>query len=189
VNIKIVVSSLGNIKILAVNKAAEKIFAPSKNHTSHKINVIGTDASSLIDEQPEGLEAGFTGAENRLLCALGREPDADYWVAIENCIHKIVCGDEIVWLDIACIMVCDKKGNISRATSVGIQFPTELVEEARKLGFDKYNVGYLIAKRFNCDPKNPQSYLTDFLLGRSTTLEDAVVAGFGQLFRSTRNTK
>jgi non-canonical (house-cleaning) NTP pyrophosphatase len=136
---------------------------------------------SGVWEQPVGFYMDSTGAANRIRCGQELEPDAHYWVGIENMIGSVALRGSTKWFDMACVIVRHKSGLESISISTGIEFPEAVVREAEKIGFDTTTVGSLIAKHYGCDGKNPHLFLTSFLLGRVEILEQAVTAALGQL--------
>lgn len=79
----------------------------------------------------------------------------------------------------------EKGGKQYSASSAGVPFPKEFVDQAKKAGFDKKTVGSFLAKAYNCNGTDPHLYLTNNLVSRVTMLEQALMVAFGQAKRGS----
>lgn len=165
-------------KCKAVKEAAGIVFPSDQGHA-----VRGMKAASGINEQPVGHEETLQGAVNRLadLVRILGSTKYDLAVALEGGIFSVKSNGVDEWYDCGWVVAQDAAGRRAQAHCAGLQFPTADVEEARRLGFDRYTVGSVIAKRAGADGTDPQSYLSAGLITRADVLRQACVAALGQM--------
>ena len=175
--IKILLASTSQHKLSAVQKAFEKIYP------QEKIKIKTVKAASNINEQPVGYSEIFQGAANRIKNAKSatQKESLDFIVGIENGIIPVKTAQGKRWFDVAGVIIENKEGQQSLALSAGVEFPSDLVEKARKMGFTTTTVGSLIAKEAGGDATDPHHLLTKGLVTRSFLLEEAIKIALGQL--------
>lgn len=162
--IHVYVSSESAIQLEANGQAFGNFFAEAKFH------IEGRQCSSDMNELPFGLIETMEAANNRLqkLISMITEPaENSYFVAIQEGANEKGEGIGIVLL-----MGPDQEVHMEQMEK--IQYPDEDFQEARRLGFDKYMVGTVMAKRLN-DPGvgfDPHFYLTG--KHRKQYLEDPI---------------
>lgn len=125
-------------------------------------------ARSGVPEQPEEDEV-LLGARNRASLARTIYPDA-YVIAVENGLRKR--GAETI--DIAVIAVITPDGTEVITESAPVIFPTHIVEEARRRGFDKVTAGKVLSERYGSTYGDPQSYLTGGKTNRAKMIAEAI---------------
>jgi non-canonical (house-cleaning) NTP pyrophosphatase len=148
---KIIVSSTASQKIDAANLAFQNSL-PNKI-----IEVAGEKSISGINEQPNGRKEIILGCENRLSHTM-MNPGADIYVSMESGIE--LRGKK--WHDLAYIILyfSNNRQAFSGFTD-SVVFPTDCVEEAMRLGFDKHTVGSVMAtKRPDINKQDPHLSLT-----------------------------
>lgn len=168
-------------RVLVASKAAAKLEAAKIALGASEVT--GMSASSLIADQPLGMEMAMLGAANRLrfICADGNGSEGyDYAVAIENGIVRLQDngagelshGER--WLDLAVVAVRDlKTGTTTFASSTGLEFPPHFVGEWAE-GGQEGTVGDVIAEQTGCDKQDPHAHLTRNAFSRSALLVDAL---------------
>lgn len=174
---KVVIPSGGNEKLNATRDAFFKAGFDPKLVEFQQVKV----PSSGIDEQPVKIEMGLIGASNRIKSGMAAVPDADYWIGLENTIVKVNYDGVDHWFDVGCVIVRRKDGKQAIAITAGIEFPAEMVEIAKQMGFETTTAGSVIAEAFKCNPKDPHTFLTDGLVGRVEMLTMAILAALGEL--------
>lgn len=167
--IKIIVGSTSNIKVGA-QVGASLILGLD-------FEIVAIDTESGVNAQPEGLIETHTGALNRATLAAKFAKKSDdthcnlYAVGIENGIECLQC----IWYDFACVVIIDPKGNMHHAISDYVRFPTDMVEEARKLGFTHHTVGSVLHTRRGYNPYDPHVGLTNGKRSRQRILEEVLI--------------
>ena len=132
--IRIAVASNSAIKLDAVRDAIASLMI--------KAEIIGLKTASGVPEQPTDKET-LQGARNRIQHAKALDPRAQLYIAIENGIF-----DEAGrYFDKAVVICLTSAGQEFIATSAGVEFPADCVEEARRIGFDKMTASKIIAQR------------------------------------------
>jgi non-canonical (house-cleaning) NTP pyrophosphatase len=181
---KVVLASQSKLKKEVVQKFFNEHLPPTVKREFHFIA-----APSNINEQPIGYAETIKGAQNRLNNAKkDYKGDYDYFVSIENGIIPITTdNNEEIWLDVGWVLLEEKGGKQYSASSAGVPFPNEFVNQAKKAGFDKNTVGSFLAKAYNCNGTDPHLYLTNHLISRVTMLEQALLIAFGQATRGGSN--
>lgn len=187
---EVLVATGSEIKINAVKAAFEQAFPGEEIHAR---GIQGADSN--IDEQPVGRRTK-RGAKNRLKnarAALQKEreiaqaegqpvpPLPDYYVSIENGIFPEGRGNGRRYVDRAVVIVQERGAHRRFATSAGVEFPTEYVEEARAAlpngeGFKTTTVGSVIARRLGGDKQDPHATLTHGQVTRTGLLIQTTVA-------------
>ena len=175
--LKVVIASGGDEKYAASRDAFFRAFPNAQ------IEFVIVSAPSGIDEQPTGTEVTLTGAFNGIKFAMTKIPDADFWVGIENEIVPFIYDENEHWFDVGCVIVHRKDGKEGISISTGVEFPAEMVKLAKEIGFNTTTVGSIIAQLYNCNPKDPQFFLTGGLVSRIEMLKMAVLTALGELFR------
>ena len=173
-------ASLGP-RVLVASKAAAKLEAARIALGASEVT--GMSASSLIADQPIGIEVTMLGAANRLrhICAEGNGSEGyDFAVAIENGIVRLQDngagefshGER--WLDLAIVAVRDlKTGTTTFASSAGLEVPPHFVGEWAENG-EEGAVGDVIAEQTGCDKQDPHAHLTRKAFPRSALLVGAL---------------
>lgn len=170
----VVVASESGIKIDAV-KAALKILFPTR-----EFEVVGVKAQSEVDEQPED-EITNEGKRNRLKNAEANyrkiEPDKEaIFVSMESGIFNEGSETEPIWVDRAKTYLKLTNGHKYTATSAGVIFPSEAVDETRVkvsskgVGFAVHTVGETLTSHGIENKQNPQKELTNDAFPREIQL-------------------
>ncbi len=174
--INVGVTSENTDKLKPTHSAFDKLF-------DDMIAVFGFKCQSFVNEQPENDEETTRGAKNRLEHFINTQsvPKYDYIVSYESGIRHVSEIDQ--WFDFVWVIVHDcKTGKRSYAFGQGIQFPTKYVLEAKRLGFEKYTVGSIIANNnIGVNASDPHSYLTGGRVKRADLLEQALLVALSQL--------
>ncbi len=146
---------------------------------------------SIVPEQPWGLRETTRGADHRASEAERLFPrslrseiegDEEIFIGAENGVWETVHNvepDLCRYVDAAVVSV-RYDGQIYRANSEGITFPTRYVREAMESPKD-ITVGSVIAKRLGGDPANPHKTLTHGILDRSDILARTVFTALVQI--------
>ncbi|HVW66297.1 MAG TPA: inosine/xanthosine triphosphatase [Candidatus Peribacteraceae bacterium] len=173
---RVFVASTSKHKIAGAKQACDEIFPG--NH-----DIEGRKASSDINEQPVGHEETLQGALNRIknLKTVIGDTRFDLLIAFEGGMFQVNANGEEKWVDMGWTVAEDATGRQAYSMGTGVEYPTEDVHIARELGFDKYTVGSVMAKRAGIDGTDPQEYLTGNLLRRRDVLAQATTAAVGQL--------
>jgi len=162
-------------------QAVERIFSSISQGASPIL--VSINAHSGINEQPVGLDETLKGACNRLTAARKAHPNSEFAVGIENGIVKTVHEAQVHWIDFAWVAIDHISGRRAIASSTGVEFPLDLVQEAERRGFNKVTVGSLIAEKYRCDSSDPHSFLTNQSVSRVDMLVQAGETALGQLLR------
>ena len=173
---KIVVGTTSSHKLQAVSFACENV-------NIDDADISGVKTSSGVNEQPVGLEETFRGAFNRADSAKKADGSKDaIYIGIESGIISIGAFPYLSFIDLAVIVVLfgDSQRFIT-ATSSGISFPMEYVDEAQSRGFRTTTVGSVIAEKTGCDGTDPHWYLTQGVVSRMVTLIQALSIALSQL--------
>lgn len=123
---KIAVGSQNPTKIEATKLAFEALWPEDS------WEVVGTDVSSGVSDQPMSDQESITGATNRAKAAL-EIAEADYGVGLEGGLQCI----EEHWFDCGWIVVINKKSEIGIGSSARVIVPQkmmELIESGLELG-------------------------------------------------------
>lgn len=177
---RIAVTSENKLKLRAVREAA--LICGYED-----VSVKGYSSDSMVGEQPIG-DQTKKGAENRIgsiLATVGSESELpELIVSIENGIFF----EEGEWHDKSVVVFLylneDSKPSLVSKFSESVVFPTEFVEEARSIGFDKITVGQVMADANHIrDPKDPHVDLC----GR--TREDIITSAVVLAFHEVGTTK
>lgn len=171
--LKIVVASLAPVKLRAVSQAFDRLAVEGSIIGDEGVEVVGVAADSRVAAQPFGMSEAHTGAANRLGAAMLAQPDADYWVSIENAV-QLLPGK--VSFDQAAVLVQRGDGASAFAASAGVEVPTDLAQTARRT---KRTVGELLQERTGCDKQDPHIELTAGLVSRADLLAEAVYVAVG----------
>ena len=147
---KIVVASTARPKLQAVDLAFSIL--KGKN-----IEAVGCKAPSSVNEQPVGRQEIELGCNNRLREAM-KAHKADIFVSMENG----VIFEKGEWRDLAfIIMYFPKSRQEFSGYSDHVVFPTNCVNQARKLGFDKHIVADALIQIYpTIDLGDPHLFLT-----------------------------
>jgi non-canonical (house-cleaning) NTP pyrophosphatase len=134
---KIIVSSTATQKIKAVEIAFQNMLSEKTRE------VVGYKSASGVNKQPVGRTEIVLGCENRLTDTMENQ-QGDIFISIESGIE--FRGKN--WYDFAYIIMhfSGYRSHYGIFTDTVI-FPTEYVEEAMRLGFDKHTVGSVMANR------------------------------------------
>jgi len=101
--IKVVVASKSPQKIAAVKQAFEELFYCSSVEDDW-VEIVSCKSTSLVPEQPVGLDVAVAGAKNRIQSVpADLLADADYVVAIENFIQP--SSTDLFWNDKGLVLV------------------------------------------------------------------------------------
>ncbi len=172
-DISVVVGSMSQQKLAAVREACRRL-------GFSKIEVIGCQTVSGVNEQPVDMAETLTGAFNRVQQARAAEPKRLIWLGIESGIFRAPHLE--VSIDLAVIAIMRPDGRCSFATSTGLGFPEVYVSKAEAQGFATTTVGSVIAQDMKCDSANPHAALTGGRLNRSDTLVHGIMAAFQLAF-------
>lgn len=163
---KIGVTSQNKLKVDAVKEVFSSVYTNSE--------VIGYKTDSKVGEQPVDEET-ILGARNRVLDLASRVTGLDLIVSIESGIF--FSGEN--WVDKAVILAyfpSTKKEIIEFSSSV--VFPTEYVDKARTIGFNKTTVGKVMKDSgYILDDKDPHFSLTGI------SRKDYIVSGLKRLIK------
>jgi len=128
------VTSINQIKLDAVKRAF---------HLSGiKAKVVGFPSNSGVGENPVN-EKTLEGARNRIKYLKKRLSEFDYIVSIENGLFR----EDEKWLDKGVVVIFNPKTKeefVEYSDSVPI--PSEYVEKAKKIGFEKITVGKVMQR-------------------------------------------
>jgi non-canonical (house-cleaning) NTP pyrophosphatase len=157
------------MKIGVTSEKSFKIEAVKKAYSLLGVPVIGYKTNSGVGEQPEN-EQTILGARNRILDLRSQVSDFDRIVSIENGIFF----EGGKWADRAVVIVYNPHTDAEYiGYSDAVVFPTEFVERARKIGFDKITIGQVMAQAgFVANPNDP--HLTISGISRQVYLENVV---------------
>ncbi|MFH1585948.1 MAG: DUF84 family protein [archaeon] len=146
---KIGVTSENKLKVNAVRGAYDSIGIPCE--------VVGYVADSGVGEQPINNQA-LEGARNRISDLRRKVNGLDRIVSIESGIFE----QNGQWVDKAVAVVYRTDRDEEHvAYSDGVVFPTEYVDRARALGFDKVTVGKVMAEAgYVADNKDPHKSIS-----------------------------
>lgn len=140
---KIGVTSQNSLKLDAVRKVYSSLSS---------VEIIGYSTDSKVGEQPIDDET-LLGARNRISDLKSRADDLDRMVSIENGIFY----EGGKWHDKAVVIIYDARADSEHiAYSDEVMFPTQYVDQARQIGFDKITVGkVMMDARYVHDHKDP----------------------------------
>lgn len=168
------ITSKSQLKINAILHACKKMNVEYRE-------VIDADCYSGINDQPFGLDETLLGAENRLdhfkTEMLNRKETCDIMVSIENGIVKM--GEK--YIDLAVIVIEVEEGDRFYATSSGIEFDAEYVDEAKRRGFYSNTVGSVMAESLECTSNDPHRLLTYGRFSRQKILTDGIMKCLSQV--------
>ena len=135
-NIKVVVASKSEHKVLAVNRAFQEAFPDDE------IELVPYETISSIPEQPIGKETALKGAKNRIN-SLPQEflDGADYVVSIETYIEQHSHSEK--WHDIG-LLLCKTLSDLQEIVSLTreIPMPDQFVHLAKELSSEVTAEGY-----------------------------------------------
>ena len=209
-HVRVAVGSTSAIKIEAVRAALDDVFPHASVHGVPGLASGVAEQPVGLVETRRGAENRLAGAVDWILQtrptpqsrrsrsaddeAAGAIPLLEFAVGIENGIMEIPSADatedgssESFWADFAVVTVQDvQSGQRSLALSSTVAVPTEYVEEAKRLGFERTTVGSLIAasgagEGAIVSAVDPHLALTGRLVGRHRLLREAVRVAFGQM--------
>lgn len=179
---KIAVASQSVHKINAVKMACQCLDV--------RANVIGVAARSMIDEQPYGMEAIQRGATYRATDALGKVPDCDIAIGIEN--GLVYSGasdgqDGIAHFDIPVVVIVPR-GRMRRwyAVGAGHTVPDVYVGRAMAKGFIRQTAGAELAEAAKCSEADGTSYFTNNAFRRTDAIFPGVVITLAQFMVDTQ---
>ena len=159
------------IKIHVASTSEKKIRALE---STSGLKVEGHKIESGVNDSPVGLRETSLGANNRAEALLPLLSEGEVGCAIENGIESInLGGGKEVSIDLATICFIDKDGNKSWSVSPGVAVPQEAVNELRKVGPDKSNIGKVtvaLHPNLGIDHADPHVYWTCGLTNRSELL-------------------
>lgn len=134
---KVAVGSKNPVKIEAVRLAFEAVWP------DEVWEVVGTDVTSGVSDQPMSDRESIKGAKNRANRAL-KKANADFGVGLEGGIQK-TAGE---WFDSGWMVVVDKAGTIGIGSSIKMHTPDKFMEYVHK-GLELGEVCDIIFKRKN----------------------------------------
>lgn len=176
--IRVVVASTCIHKVEAVRDAMKVIF------TSTEFTVEGiSGCESGVNPTPWKLTIIEKGARNRMKALRELEPNADFFVSIENGLVDLdnsEFGSAVV--DLPFVLVNDSQATSeSYALGVGVKVPQPIAYKVM-VSLCKETVG-TVAKELNpnIDPQDPHSTWTNNFISRKAIIAQAVVVAFGQL--------
>jgi non-canonical (house-cleaning) NTP pyrophosphatase len=154
------------MKIILASKSEQKIrgLMIAVDELGINADLSTITAVSGVHEQPEGDET-LLGARNRAMAARTALPDA-YAIGIENGLQKTA--------DIAVVVIIAPDGKETIAESAPVFFPGEIIEEARRRGFDKVTAGKVLSEQCGSPHDDPQSYLTNGQINRAAMIAEAI---------------
>jgi hypothetical protein len=167
----------GNPRITGSNSAikAEGIrLAFSELFPNTEINVIGSTAPSLINEQPIGYSEGELGVRNRLRGALqqavANKIDWDYLVVIES---YLTPANGLFNVDTALILIKDKEDNTStfKSESLALGNGEPVIYDPKTTTLAEALIPFIDSKDYN--PKDPHLYFGG--KSRSKYIAEAIV--------------
>ncbi len=158
--VRITVASTSAHKIVAVRRAAERLFEAGS------ASVEGIEAPSGVAEQPIGLAETLAGAQGRLACCRS----GGWAIAIESGVVRL----GVAPVDVAVILVRDPAGRVVVSLSGGAPLPRGDFEAAREAGFSRRTVGAAMAARTGGSATDPIVYATDGRVTRADLLAEAV---------------
>lgn len=146
--------------------------------------ILGIACKTGVSEQPYGMEETMRGAINRAeavwlpgTIAIGIEgglidlPLIPWWKKILSKVPFFGKKIPITYLCMAVVVMKDYRGKMYFATSAGMQFPSDEIAEAKKLGV---TVGDVLAKKYGGDPTDPRYTLSFGRVHRSDSIEEAI---------------
>lgn len=160
---KIIVGSKSKHKINAVIRACAILGIVAQ--------VVGVEAPSGVDEQPQGLDITTAGAANRLRAAREQASADDWVIAMESGVMRIGGGHVI---DVAILCVSTPTGQEYYGISSGTPFPLGDYLEAQRRGFKDTTVGMITRERTGCDSADVTTHLTGLRVSREDTLVDGL---------------
>lgn len=153
------------------------------------VNVIGKKTKSGVNAQPETTPQDnetLRGACNRMddLKKIIGKTRYDLLIAFENGIESKIINGRTVWYDYCWVVVEDAEGKRYYAHSAGIEIAPDIVDEARRRGFETTTIGDIIAERASpdTDPTNPHSNLTSHTVERLDLLKETVQTILSKLY-------
>ncbi len=176
VNIETVaVGTTSDLKRGAVVGAFIKLRLPN-------VDVLLSDTSSGIPDQPFGTEEMEVGARNRAQGAFEIHPDVDISIGIENGIVKI----NRQWFDPTCVVVLTASGRSSVAFGAYFPIPSWMVD---KVEVEDTELGHVIQKLAGGGEKDPMKYLSGDGVPRQELLSQAVLCALAPILNLGRYTK
>jgi inosine/xanthosine triphosphatase len=171
--IKVAVGTESAIKIRAL-KAAFASFG-------YEAEISGAKTESGVNVQPVGLDEMETGARNRAQRAKERNPEARFYVGIENGLVRQ--GDH--WYDPTCIVVLTLDAEPSVAYGAFFPIPTWMAEQAilKKTEFD---IGQIVQGLAGGGEKDAMKYLSEDTVHREQLLTQAIQCALSPIFHPKR---
>lgn len=122
---KVLIGTSNLEKIEGAKQAFETYF--------HDVKIEGISVKSDVGEQPVNEET-LEGAKNRIInlkkYAKENQLEADFYVSCEGGITNLL-GE---WIDIHCVVIENKEGLQSVATSQGFPIPDRYIKEVKEIG-------------------------------------------------------
>lgn len=160
---KVIVGSTSGHKIGAVHAVVR--------HLDRFVEVIGVETRSGQNAQPVGFAETILGARTRALEARKLYPDC-MCIGIESGLLR--CPALAASIDFAVVAVITPRGAWSYATTPGLQFLEDFVEEAEEAGFKTTTAGSIHANHLGGDPTDPHATLTQGSISRVGTLIEGI---------------
>ncbi len=180
------------MKIAVASKSEHKISAVRMAYQCLGIDAeaIGVAARSMIDEQPYGMEATQRGATYRARDALGKAPDCDIAIGIENgLVYSGASNGQsgIAHFDIPVIALVSRT-HIGRwyAIGAGHAVPDVYVGRAMAEGFIRRTAGAELAESVNCSDSDGTAHFTRNAFRRADAIFPGVVIALAQFLADTQ---
>ncbi|MFH2062998.1 MAG: DUF84 family protein [bacterium] len=142
-------------------------------------SLICIDTGSIVNNQPSSIGEGVRGAIYRALICLFDNPDVEVAIGIENFIYRHSGG---AWIDRAAVCVIHRRDMVTVTQfSNDVLVPDWAIENVIRSGFQN-TVGQVMAERFEeCEPDDPQSFLTSGKHSRRSLLTGTIAAALSAL--------
>lgn len=162
---KIVVASLNPVKLKAVDKAFELVFA------TREISITSVDVDSKVGAQPMTDKQTYQGALNRAKAAKKQLPEADYWLGLEGGVDQF--NED--YYTFAWVVVLDRQHNLGSSRTATVRLPMTVVDQLTK-GQELGHAMDSYANKTNTKQKQGAvGILTDGLISREQLYRPAVV--------------
>lgn len=167
----------------AFSSAREKL-AAALGASQIDLDLVTTNPSSGVNEQPFGWEEIILGANNRTRNALkmiAADVTPRLSVAIENGVVPVTANGPDFYMDIAWVILNDLKTGKQYATcSTGVTIPAEIVKKAQE-DFKHTTIGDVLhSKDSSISAKDPHSTLLGGVMTRVPLMEQAILTCMGQ---------
>jgi len=162
---RIAVGSMNPAKVAAVEAVMRRIYG--------EVEVVGTEVSSGVSEQPLSLDETVIGAVNRAKRALDAE-DADFGVGIEAGLVRFphtLTG----YINVQVGAVADSSGNVTVGHGPGFEYPPSVVERVLEGEESGLLIGEMVGDPDVKKKEGAIGFLTGGITSRGELAEMAVL--------------